>query len=107
MVGSTYTETYQEGKRRESYTGTILEFQDTPKKNIKRPSLFYLAKAFNIQNVFTLEKVDESTTRFIYDGKNEGINFLGRALLKLGNAKNNGKVVNDFLELVREEALKG
>nr|WP_318280802.1 hypothetical protein [Paenibacillus bovis] len=45
-------------------------------------------------------------TRFIYSGNNEGTNFLGRSLLKLGGTKNNEKVVNDFVELVRNEALK-
>ncbi|GGA86945.1 SRPBCC family protein [Ornithinibacillus halotolerans] len=106
VVGSTYIETYQEGKRQETYTGTLVEYEDTPVKKHKMTE-FVLAKAFNIQNTFTLEKLDEHTTRFIYGGKNEGINFLGRALLKLGNTRNNNKVVNDFLALVKEEAVKG
>lgn len=106
VAGSTYTETYQEGKRKETYTGTILEFEDSPAKKHKKTE-FVLAKAFKIENTFTLEKVDEQTTRFIYGGKNEGINFLGRALLKLGGTKSNQKVVTDFLNLVKEEALKG
>jgi hypothetical protein len=106
IVGSTYSETYQEGKRKESYTGTILAYQDTPTKKHKKTE-FILAKAFKIGNSFTLEKVDEHNTRFIYGGKNEGINFLGRALLKLGSSKSNDKVVRDFLHLVKEEAIKG
>lgn len=106
IVGSTYTETYQEGKRQESYIGTILEFQDTPTLKHKKTE-FILAKAFKIQTSFTLEKIDENTTRFIYSGQNEGINFLGRSLLKLGGTKNNNKVVTDFINLVKNEALKG
>src|SRR5690606_6626337 len=83
LAGPTYAETYQEGKRKETYTGTILEYEDSPTKKHKKTA-FVLAKAFKIENTFTLEKVDKQTTRFIYGGKNEGINFLGRALLKLG-----------------------
>lgn len=105
VVGSTYTETYQEGKRQESYIVTVLEYQDTATKKHKKTE-FLLAKAFNIQTSYTLEKVDENTTRFTYSGKNEGINFLGRSLLKLGGTKNNNKVVTDFVNLVKEESLK-
>ncbi|WP_236694094.1 hypothetical protein [Sporosarcina globispora] len=46
-----------------------------------------------------------SQTRFIYEGQNKGVNFVGRAMLKLGGEKNNLKVVEEFLQKVREEAL--
>lgn len=51
-------------------------------------------------------KIDESHTQFIYTGSNEGIGFLGRSLLKLGGTKSNEQVVLDFLDLVKEEAMK-
>lgn len=105
IAGSTYQETYQEGKRQETYTGTILEYEDTSEKKHKKTS-FVLGKSFHIQTAYTLIKIDESHTQFIYAGSNEGVGFLGRSLLKLGGTKSNEKVVQDFVELVKEEAMK-
>ncbi|MDQ0063779.1 SRPBCC family protein [Paenibacillus harenae] len=105
VVGSTYLQTYQEGKRRETYTVTEIEYEDTDRLKHKKMA-FVLAKAFNIQAGYTLKKEGENLTTFIYSGQNEGINFLGRSLLKLGGSKNNNKVVDDFVDLVRSEAVK-
>lgn len=55
---------------------------------------------------FTLEKITEQQTKFIYAGSNEGINFVGRAMLKLGSGKNGDQVIIDFLDRVEKEALK-
>jgi hypothetical protein len=65
-----------------------------------------LGKAFEITLTFALEKIDEGNTRFIYEGRNKGVNFVGRAMLKLGSEKANNQVVHDFMELVRQEAMK-
>lgn|SRR5690606_5483583 len=105
VVGSTYLQTYQEGKRKESYIVTDIEHEDTDERKHHKIE-FTLAKVFHIQAAYTLIKEDDNMTRFIYSGNNEGTNFLGRSLLKLGGTKNNEKVVNDFVELVRNEALK-
>jgi hypothetical protein len=105
VVGSTYLQTYQEGKRKETYTVTDLEYENTNQKKHKKIE-FILAKAFRIQTSFTLMKEEDKITKFIYSGQNEGINFLGKSLLKLGGTKNNNKVVNDFVNLVRDQAMK-
>lgn len=65
-----------------------------------------MGKVFEITLAFTLIKIDDSRTRFIYVGENKGVNFVGRAMLKLGGDKNNLKVVEEFLQKVREEAMK-
>ncbi|MFZ0368139.1 MAG: SRPBCC family protein [Halobacillus sp.] len=104
-VGSKYRQKYQEGKRVESYIVETVGYEDTDEKKYKQLS-FTLAKAFEITFSFTLLKVEESRTRFIYEGKNQGVNFVGRVLMKLGSKKNNQKVVNDFMDRVEEEALK-
>ncbi|WP_028608372.1 SRPBCC family protein [Paenibacillus harenae] len=105
VIGSTYQQTYQEGKRKETYIVTDIEYENTGRLKHKRIE-FVLAKAFKIQAGFTLKKVDENLTTFIYTGQNEGINFLGRSLLRLGGSKNNDKVVDEFVDLVRSEAVK-
>ncbi|WP_144511954.1 SRPBCC family protein [Bacillus sp. FJAT-22090] len=105
VVGSTYQQTYKEGNRTETYIVTDLEYENTPNKKHNKIE-FTLAKLFNIQAAFTLIKIDDQTTQFIYTGQNAGVNFLGRTLSKLGSKKQNEKIVNDFVELVRTESLK-
>jgi hypothetical protein len=105
VVGSKYQQKYKEGKRVETYIVEDLEYENTPAKKHKRIG-FTLAKAFEIQTAFTLIKLNENETKFIYQGQNQGLNFLGKVLLKLGGEKNNNKVVIDFMELVEKEALK-
>lgn len=105
VIGSTYQQTYKEGKRTETYIVTDIEHENTPDKKHNKVE-FSLAKVFKVQAGFTLIKVDDETTRFIYTGQNEGLNFLGRLLTKFAPKKQNEKVVNDFVELVRTEALK-
>ena len=87
MRGSTYNQTYQEGKRKETYVVEITEFEDTADRKHKRIQ-FQLARAFEMNLAFTMEKVSEQQTKFIYSGSNRGINFVGRAMLKLGSGKN-------------------
>jgi hypothetical protein len=105
VVGSKYQQKYKEGKRIETYIVEDLEHENTPDKKHNKIG-FTLAKAFEIQAAFTLVKLGESETKFIYQGENKGLNFLGKVLLKLGGDKNNNKVVMDFMELVEKEALK-
>lgn len=105
VVGSTYLQSYKEGKRVETYVVEDLAHEDTESRKHHRIG-FTLAKAFQIEAAYTLIKQDEGHTRFIYEGHNKGINFLGKVLLKMGGQKNNEKVVTDFMELVEKEALK-
>ncbi|KAA0561480.1 SRPBCC family protein [Bacillus sp. CH30_1T] len=105
VVGSTYQQKYKEGKRIETYIVEDLEYENTPEKKHNKIG-FTLAKAFEIKAEFTLHKIDDYQTRFIYKGENRGVNFLGKVLLKLGGEKNNNKVVTEFMDLVESEALK-
>ena len=105
VVGSTYQQKYKEGKRIETYIVEDLEYENTPLKKHNKIG-FTLAKAFDIEAAFTLHKIDEDQTKFIYQGENKGLNFLGKVLLKLGGEKNNNKVVTEFMDRVETEALK-
>ena len=105
VVGSKYEQKYKEGKRIETYIVEDLEHENTPVKKHNKIG-FTLAKAFQVEAAFTLVKVGEDETRFIYQGQNTGLNFLGKTLLKLGGEKNNKKVVTDFMDRVESEALK-
>ncbi|WP_026799608.1 SRPBCC family protein [Pontibacillus halophilus] len=103
-VGSIYRQSYKEGKRVETYLVETLEYTNTPNNKHKRIA-FELGKAFKIDLSFTLHKIDEGHTRFVYSGQNEGINFIGRVLVKLGGEKNNKKVVDDFMNRVEQAAV--
>lgn len=105
VVGSTYGQIYREGKRTQTYIVTDLEYENTAHKKHNKTG-FTLAKMFKIQAGFTLIKLDENSTKLIYTGQNEGVNIISKTLLKLAPKKSNEKVVNDFVELVRAEALK-
>lgn len=105
IVGTKYQQKYQEGKRIEAYIVEDLEHENTPTKKHNKIG-FVLAKMFEVEASFTLIKVDEENTKFIYSGRNKGVNLLGKTLLKLGGTKNNEKVVSDFMNLVECEALK-
>lgn len=104
-VGAKHEQTYREGKRLETYIVKTLEYEDLENKKHKKVS-FVLGKAFEVTLSFTLLKVNESQTKFIYEGSNKGVNFVGRAMLKLGSGKGNNKVVKEFLQKVNEEAIK-
>jgi len=104
MGGSTYNQTYQEGKRKETYVVEIVDFEDTENRKHKRIQ-FKLAHAFEMNLSFLMEKVSAQQTKFIYAGENRGINFVGRAMLKLGSGTNGDKVIYEFLDRVEQEAM--
>lgn len=104
-VGAKYQQTYREGKRLETYIVETLAYEDVEDRKHKQIS-FVLGKAFQITFSFTLLKVNERQTKFIYEGSNKGVNFIGRAMLKLGSEKSNNKVVEEFLQKVNEEAMR-
>ncbi|MEG9295473.1 SRPBCC family protein [Mangrovibacillus sp. Mu-81] len=105
VVGTKIQQKYKEGKRIETYIVEDLEYDNMPKKKHNKIG-FTLAKAFEIEASFTLVKIDEEETNFIYSGQNKGLNFLGKVLLKLGGERNNNKVVTDFMDRVESESLK-
>lgn len=104
-VGAKHQQKYREGKRVETYIVKTTQYENTNNKKVKQTS-FILGKAFEITTTFTLLKIDESHTNFIYEGQNKGVNFVGRAMLKLSSKNANNDVVKEFLDRVREEALK-
>ncbi|MBY6038315.1 SRPBCC family protein [Fictibacillus nanhaiensis] len=105
MVGSTYQQSYKEGRRVETYVVEYREYEDTENRKHQKIA-FTLGKAFEIEAAFTMIKIDETTTRFVYTGQNKGVNFLGKVMLKIAGDKNNDKVVHDFMEKVEKEALQ-
>ncbi|PKG23757.1 SRPBCC family protein [Niallia nealsonii] len=105
-AGAKHKQTYREGHRLETYIVETLAYEDLADKKHKQIS-FVLGKAFEITLSFTLLKIDETHTKFIYTGQNKGVNFVGRSMLKLGSKKSNLNVVKEFMEKVNHEAMIG
>jgi hypothetical protein len=105
VVGTKYRQKYKQGKRVETYIVEDLAYENTPDKKHNTIG-FTLAKAFEIKASFTLIKIDDEHTKFTYSGQNRGVNWLGKLMLKLGGTRNNDKVILNFMELVRQEAMK-
>lgn len=104
-VGAKHRQSYREGKRVETYIVETLAYKDLEDKKNKEIS-FVLGKAFEITMSFKILKISDTQTKFIYEGRNKGFNFVGRAMLKLGSEKSNNLVVQEFMQKVKEEALK-
>lgn len=102
-VGAKHQQKYREGKRLETYIVETLMYEDQQDKKQKQIR-FVLGKAFEITLTFTLLKIDDTHTKFIYEGSNKGVNFVGRAMLKLSSQKSNNVVVQEFLQRVQQQA---
>lgn len=103
-VGAKHEQTYREGKRLETYIVETLAYEDAGDRKHKRLH-FVLAKMFDVHLSFTLLKLSEGQTRFIYRGSNEGINFIGKSMLKMAGPKSNQATVGEFMDLVEKEAM--
>ena len=103
-VGAKHEQTYREGKRAETYIVETLSYEETGERKFKQTS-FVLGGVFQVTYAITLLKHGSKETKFIYAGENKGVNFVGRAMLKLGSEKSNRKVVEEFMDTVEREAL--
>ncbi|KGR77392.1 SRPBCC family protein [Ureibacillus manganicus] len=102
-VGAKHEQTYREGKRVETYIVETLAYEELVERKHKQIR-FVIGKAFEVTLSFTLLQNSNTQTKFTYEGTNKGVNFVGRAMLKLGNEKSNYKVVEEFLHRVKNEA---
>ncbi|WP_101843594.1 SRPBCC family protein [Halobacillus sp. Marseille-P3879] len=103
--GAKHRQTYREGKRLETYIVDTLAYENKDDEKYKKVS-FIIGKAFEITVSYHLTKLDESRTKFIYEGTNKGVNFIGRAMLKFANKKGSRDVVEQFMDRVEQEAVQ-
>ena len=102
-VDAKHEQTYREGKRVETYIVETLAYEELVERKHKQIR-FVIGKAFEVTLSFTLLQNSNTQTKFTYEGTNKGVNFVGRAMLKLGNEKSNYKVVEEFLHRVKNVA---
>ncbi|MET3683157.1 hypothetical protein ABID56_001248 [Alkalibacillus flavidus] len=103
--GAKYEQSYQQGKRVETYIVETLEHDDQPNEKHWKMK-FAIGRAFQIETEYTLKKQNDSETLFIYKGKNEGTNWFGKLMMKMMSRKSNDKVLTKFMNRVEAEAKK-
>ncbi|HSJ37819.1 MAG TPA: SRPBCC family protein [Planococcus sp. (in: firmicutes)] len=104
-VGARHMQSLKEGRRTKTYIIETLAYEDLPDKKYKQ-IFFVRGKTFEIDLCFTLHKVDESRTQFIYAGCNQGRNFVGKAMTKMASSRSHMKSVENFMDRVEQEAMK-
>ncbi|MFC0522143.1 SRPBCC family protein [Pontibacillus salicampi] len=105
QAGAKHRQTYREGKRVETYIVETVAYEDRDDYKNKQIQ-FVLGKAFEIDLTFTLEKIGKNKTSFTYAGRNKGVNFVGRAMLRLGSKKGNMDVVQEFMNRVQSQSIQ-
>ncbi|WP_188207250.1 SRPBCC family protein [Alkalibacillus aidingensis] len=104
-IGTTYEQSYQEGKRVVTYIVETLDYSNQEDyKHLKVG--FNIGKAFRVETAYTIEKKDDNHSVLTYEGVNQGTNWFGKLMLKMARSKGNDKVINGFLDRVKEEATK-
>jgi len=99
MVGSIYSQKYQEGKRVMEYEVETLEYRDSSDDKMMKVG-FTLANMFEITARYELAKIDESRTSFTYITTNRPLKWFVKLFLLFGN----DKVVVEFVQRVKEVA---
>ncbi|MDQ0351943.1 hypothetical protein J2R98_001775 [Alkalibacillus filiformis] len=104
-VGSKYRQSYQEGKRVETYIVETLAYED--EEDYKHLSVtFNIGKAFNVETTYTIISKGSNESLLTYEGANRGTNWFGKLFMKLAPTSKNDQVVQEFLDRVVEEAEK-
>lgn len=100
-----YEQTYQEGKRQETYELTEQILLDTPQQK-RKTFAFTIGGMIHTEAVFDLMKLTNERTVFHYSGTNTGESFLGRMMLKMASNAKNDQTVEKFLHLMKQESEK-
>ncbi|WP_017185131.1 SRPBCC family protein [Alkalibacillus haloalkaliphilus] len=104
-VGSKYRQSYQEGKRVETYVVETIAHEDEEDYKYLKVT-FNIGKAFNIETSYTVITKGSTESLLTYEGVNRGINWFGKLFIKLAPTSKNDQVVQEFLDRVVEEAKK-
>lgn len=103
--GAIHSQSYYEGTQMESYLVETLAYEDEPERKY-RATTFVMGQMFKVNYAFTLEKIAENETKFIYEGSNKGVNLTGKAMLLAGSKQKREATFQNFMERVNTEAIK-
>ncbi len=104
-IGSRYLQVYREGKREEEYEVICKDYLDTENKKVLHIG-FELAGMFDLNAIYTLEKIDENTTKVIYETTNQPLKFFAKVMMILpgtGSSKLLEKHLNHIKDVVEND----
>jgi len=104
-AGAKHAQSYYEGKQFQSYIVETLVFEDLPERK-HRHTRFVMSQLFQVDYRYTLEKLSETETRFIYEGSQKGLTLTGKAMLLSGSKAKRQETVQAFMDRVESEAAK-
>ncbi|CEG22851.1 hypothetical protein BN1080_01786 [Planococcus massiliensis] len=104
-LGAKHSQSYYAGSQLESYLVETIAFDDTPERKHKAVK-FEMSGMFEVEYRYTLEKVNDNQTKFIYEGSNKGTNMTGKAMLLAGSKRKREETVQAFMDRVQQESMK-
>lgn len=104
-AGAKHGQSYYEGEQLQNYVVETMAYEDTADRKYKRTS-FVLSQLFKVDYRYTLEKLSETETRFIYEGYQKGITLTGKIMLMTGSKAKRKETIQAFIERVEAEASK-
>lgn len=104
-AGAKHAQSYFEGKQLMTYVVDTLVFEKSPERK-QRTTSFLMNGSISVVYSFTLEKMAEGKTRFVYTGSNKGVTVSAKMMLLAGSKGARQATIQAFMERVRDEALK-
>lgn len=104
-VGAKHAQSYTEGKQLQHYMIETTVFDDTPERKV-RETQFTMSQLFEVTYRYIVERVNNTTTRFIYEGRQKGVNLTAKTMLLTGSKARRQETINAFMHRVEVEARK-
>lgn len=104
-AGAKHGQSYYEGSQLQYYVVETLAFEDFPERKY-RHTRFVLSQLFQVDYRYTLEKVSDTETRFVYEGSQKGLTMTAKAMLLSGSKAKRLETVHAFMDRVESEAGK-
>ncbi|MDN7246959.1 SRPBCC family protein [Planococcus shenhongbingii] len=104
-AGAKHAQSYYEGKQLQNYIVETIAYEDLPERKYRHTS-FTMSQLFQVAYYYTLEKVSEEETLFIYEGTQKGLTLTAKAMLLSGSKAKRNETVQAFMDRVETEATK-
>lgn len=104
-AGAKHAQSYCQGKQLMTYVVETDVFEESPERK-RRTTSFLMGGAISVVYTYTLEKIADGKTRFIYSGSNKGATASAKMMLLAGSKKARQTTIESFMERVRAEAVK-
>lgn len=103
-AGAKHAQSYYQGKQLMTYVVETLVYEESPERK-QRTTSFLMNGAISVVYSYTLEKMEDGKTRFIYSGSNKGVTASAKMMLLAGSKKARQTTIGSFMERVRAEAM--